>query len=81
MQNFTIVLTIDGALRLRKGITSGNLVAVNIKVQKCKFPDFVFGKGPTQLIKILSMGSPSTEIGFNRAGYQPTDTHDKNCRV
>ncbi len=56
VQNLTIALMIDGALRVRNWIASGNLV---VEFKNLKFPDFVFGNGPTQSIKIRSNGSPT----------------------
>ena len=62
---FTIVL----AFILRNGIASGNLVDVHIIVSMYSFPDFVFGKGPTQSINILLKGSSKAGIGFKGAFY------------
>lgn len=57
-----------GAVTLRRGMASGNLVEAHMIVNKNWLPDLVFGKGPTQLTITLSNGSPIMGIGQSGTG-------------
>ena len=52
---------------LQRGMASGKRVDLHIIVNKNLFPDFVFGRGPTQSIRISPNSSPHTGTGFNGA--------------
>ena len=56
------------AVILRRGIASGNRVAVHMIVNKYWLSDLVRGRGPRQSIKIRSKGSPMAGIGCKGAG-------------
>ncbi len=58
----------DLAVIFRNGITSGNRVATHIIVKIYCEPNLVFGRGPTQSIRMRSNGSPTAGIGQRGAG-------------
>ncbi len=67
-KNFTNALLTTGAVIFLKGITSGNLVATHMIVNKNWLLVLVFGRGPIQSTITCSNGSPIAGIGFKRAG-------------
>ena len=55
----------------RRGMASGNLELAHIIVNKYRFPDFVFGKGPTQSIITRSNGLSLMVMGLSGAIAMP----------
>lgn len=58
-----------GAVILRTGTASGNLVEAHIIVRMYWCSELDFGKGPTQSTITLLNGSPITGIGDRGAGW------------
>ena len=68
VKTFIRALTMVLTLMFLKGIAFGNLVEAHITVSRYSFPDFVFGKGPTQSILTLLKSSSKAGIGCKGAG-------------